>query len=102
MWRHGFQNGDWVVFRRTKFTPHPGPRAKDIQATSHGDDYSYFVDKFWIVDEILPDGSLKVRTRRGKTHVIPPGDQNLRHASWWERLRYRARFLELESSQKPA
>lgn len=101
MWRRSFRQGDWVVFRRIKYTTHPGPRAKDIQATEHGDLYHYFVDKFWIVDEVLDDGRLKLRTRRGKTHVLSADDSNLRHATLWERLRYRARFVELDSAERP-
>jgi hypothetical protein len=101
MWWRSFQQGDWVVFRRTKYTTHPGPRAKDVQATEHGDYYNYFVDKFWIVDEVLADGSLKLRTRRGKTHVVREDDPNLRRATLWERLRYRARFIELNTADRP-
>jgi hypothetical protein len=101
MWWRSFRSGDWVVFRRAKTTTHPGPRARDVQATTHGDDYSYFVDKFWIVDAVLPDGNLLLRTRRGKTHTIRADDPNLRHATLWERLRYRARFIELASTDRP-
>jgi hypothetical protein len=95
MWRRSFRPGDWVVFRRIKFTTHPGPRARDVHATAHGDYYSYFVNKFWIVVKVQDDGALVLRTRRGKTRVVQPNDPNLRHATLWERLFYRARFAEL-------
>lgn len=101
MWLRSFQPGDWVVFRRIKHTTHPGPRARDIHATEHGDNYSYIVDKFWIVDEVLADGRLILRTRRGKTHTVRADDPNLRSATLWERLRYRARFVELKSTDRP-
>ena len=101
MRRRTFHYGDWVVFRRTKFTTHPGPRAQAVEATENGDYYSYFIDKFWIVDEVLPDESVKLRTRRGKTHIVGMGDLSLRHATFWERLRYRARFAQLQSAEPP-
>ena len=101
MWRRSFRLGDCVVFRRVKYTTHPGPRARDVQATAHGDYYNYFVDKLWIVDEVLADGTLMLRTRRGRTHFVRADDPNLRHATLWERLRYRARFVELKSTDRP-
>jgi hypothetical protein len=101
MFRRRFKKGDWVVFRQSKYTAHPGPRAQDVQATEHGDCYNYFVDKYWIVDDILPDGGLRLRTRRGKTHIVRPDDTNLRLASLWDRLRHRTRFIELDQNLVP-
>jgi hypothetical protein len=101
MWRRSFRPGDCVVFRRTKYTTHPGPRAREVQATEHGDYYNYFVDKFWIVDEVLADGTLMLRTRRGRTHLIRVDDPNVRRATLWEHLRFRARFAELKSADRP-
>jgi hypothetical protein len=101
MSRRAFQKGDWVVFRRRKYTTHPGPRAQAVHATAHGDEYSYVVDKFWIVDDVLADGNLLLRTRRGKTHTLRADDPNLRFASFWERLRHRARFIELTTPARP-
>jgi hypothetical protein len=96
MWRRPFKAGDLVVFRRSKHTTHPGRRAQDVEATPHGDLYSYFVEKSWIVERVQDDGKLLLRTRRGKTHVVEPNDPNLRHATLWDRVRYRARFAELK------
>ena len=87
-----FQQGDWVVYRKTKSSVRPGPRAQNVSASEHGDQYTYTVDKFWIVDQILEDGSLRLITRRGKTHVVRPNDPNLHRASWWERMCFRKRF----------
>ena len=95
MWRRAFKPGDLVVFRRWKSTTHPGRRAQDVEATRRGDLYNYFVEKAWIVQSVQADGTLQLRTRRGKTHVLDPNDPNLRHASLWDRVRYRARFAEL-------
>jgi hypothetical protein len=97
MWRRPFEPGDLVIYRRRKATTHPGPRAQDVEATAHGELYDYFVEKSWIVESVQADGMLLLRTRRGKTHVVEPSDPNLRHASLWDRLRYRKRFAELRS-----
>jgi hypothetical protein len=101
MWRRPFKQGDLVVFRRRKHTTHPGPRAQDVEATANGDYYSYFIEKFWIVADVQADGRLLLQTRRGKTHVVGPDDPNLRHATLWDRLRYRARFAQLQSPDRP-
>src|SRR5262245_58381073 len=98
MWRRPFKSGDFVVFRRQKQTTHPGRRAREIEATAHGDLYSYFVEKSWIVKDVQPDGRLLLMTRRGKTHLVDPADPNLRHANLWDWLRYRRRFAELRQS----
>ena len=98
MWWRPFKPGDCVVFRRRKHTTRPGRRAQDVEATAHGDLYSYFVEKPWIVASVQDDGKLLVKTRRGKTHLVDPNDPNLRHASLWDRLRYRTRFAELRGS----
>jgi hypothetical protein len=84
-----------VVFRRAKFTSHPGRRAQGIRPAVNGDDYSYVVEKFWIVSRVLADGKLELQTRRGKTHVIEGDDPNLRHATLWDRLRHRSHFSQL-------
>jgi hypothetical protein len=95
VWRRPFKRGDWVVFRRVKHTTRPGPRARDVHATENGDSYDYIIDKFWIVTEVDADGKLMLQTRRGKTHLVDATDPKLRHASFWDRLRYRARFAQL-------
>jgi hypothetical protein len=98
MFRRQFKKGDLVVYRRLKITTHPGPRAHAVNASPNGDDYNYFVDKFWIVADVLADQSVLLKTRRGKTHVVAQHDLNLRHASLWDRIRYRTRFNELLQS----
>lgn len=89
--------GDWVIYRMTKQSVHPGPRAKDIDPARHGDAYSYRVDKLWVVVDREAD-KVRVRTRRGKEHVVDVGNPNLRLAHWWERLLYRRRFPRVDSS----
>lgn len=92
-----FKQGDWVIYRKTKFTPHPGPRAQDIHPAPGGDDYTYSVDKFWTVAEVLDDGRLVLKTRRGKTHTISPNDPLLRKAGLIERFVYRSRFPQIDA-----
>jgi hypothetical protein len=94
--RPHFKPGDWVIFRKTKQTPHPGKRAENVVPARGGDSYTYTVDKFWIVQEVRDDGTLVLRTRRGKLHIVAPTDLSLRGANWWDRIRYRNRFQAIE------
>jgi hypothetical protein len=93
-----FKAGDLVVYRRMKNTTHPGRRAQEVEAAAHGDTYQYFVEKSWIVERVEGDGNVLLKTRRGKTHVVEPNDPNLRHATLWDRIRYRKRFAELRAT----
>ncbi len=87
-----FLAGDWVIYRKPKHSTKPGPRARDIKPTRYGEDYTYFVTKFWIVEDVLEDGRLRVRTRRGKTHLLDAADRNLRRVPRWQRWLYRKWF----------
>jgi hypothetical protein len=87
-----FRPGDVVVYRKQKYSLHPGPHARDIQPAEHGDYYSYLVEKFWRVASIQPDNRLVVRTRKGKQHTLAANDPHLRRPHWWERLFLRHRF----------
>lgn len=87
-----FQVGDPVIFRTSKFTSHPGPRAKHVTPAPRGEFYEYEVDKFWVVAEVRADGKLRLLTRRGKEHVVAPDDPRLRRAGWWERYWWRDKF----------
>lgn len=100
--RSSFNSGDPVIYRVCKRSTHPGRRAQEIIPASKGDDYSYQVDKFWIVSEIRSDGKLLLRTRRGKAHLVNPDDPMLRHAHWWERWLYRKRFPDAGLSPEVA
>lgn len=94
----GFQPGDVVVYRKHKSSVRPGPNAKDVHPAPHGETYSYSVDKFWRVIDILPDNTLVVLTRRGKQHSVSADDPALRRSYWWERLLFSSRF----PPQKPS
>lgn len=93
-----FQRGDPVIFTKTKFSVHPGPRAEDIAPASHGDSYSYLVKKFWTVLE-SEDGRVLVQTRTGKRHWVDSSDPGLRAPTWWEHFRYRERFPTISESE---
>jgi|JI6StandDraft_1071083.scaffolds.fasta_scaffold26258_4 hypothetical protein len=80
-----FQPNDWVVYTREKHSLSPGPRAKNIAPSPHGELYSYEVDKYWIVREVNGD-ELALQTRKGKSHIVSSSDKRLRKAKWWERL----------------
>jgi hypothetical protein len=92
-----FVAGDWVIYRKPKYSTSPGRRATNITPAPNGELYSYDVEKFWIVQEVLDDGSLRLRTRRGKVHLIDASDPNLRRVAWWKRWFYRHRFREVEA-----
>lgn len=89
-----FRKGDWIVFRKTKFSEHPTPRAIEVTPAKQGDGYSYVVEKYWVVVDTLENGNLVVCTRRGKRHEICPDDFQVRKATLWDRLLRRSRFRE--------
>tara|TARA_R110002049_G_scaffold27321_4_gene94482 strand:- start:21568 stop:21888 length:321 start_codon:yes stop_codon:yes gene_type:complete len=90
--------GDWVIYRKQKVSSSPGPRAKNTTPASKGETYSYVVEKYWVVDELLESGELRIRTRRGKQHIVQPDDPRLRKAKWWHRLLRGDRFRAVEES----
>lgn len=94
-----YNPGDPVVFRKSKASARPGPRAKAVAPSPAGELYSYLVDKYWLVVASQPDGKVTVRTRTGKTHIVDAGNPNLRRARWWERILFRRRFPKPEASQ---
>jgi hypothetical protein len=87
-----FESGDLVIYTLTKQSPHPGPRARSIHPSESGEDYSYVVDKFWMVSRVTDDRQIEIVTRKGKTRTVDVTDPLLRKATWWEKLRYRNRF----------
>lgn len=90
-----FQVDDRIVYRKTKNSVHPGQNARLIAPATNGDEYSYCVDKFWVVASVFPDGTLLAKTRRGKLHRLNPNDPNLRHATFLEVFFDRSRFPSL-------
>ncbi|WP_203328859.1 hypothetical protein [Candidatus Laterigemmans baculatus] len=97
-----YSPGDWVIYRKSKRSAAPGPRAQDVMAAQKGEKYSYVVEKFWIVDAVLPGNQLRLRTRRGKIHQLSSDDPNLRPAGWLKRFLYRNRFREIPTSPEVA
>lgn len=92
--KNDYKPGDPVIFRVTKQSTDPGPRAVDVHPAQSGETYSYQVDKFWTVAEVT-NGQLQLVTRRGKQRSVSRDDLRLRHASWWERWIYGNRFPKL-------
>jgi len=91
-----WKQGDWAVYRMHKSSSSPGQRAKMVNPASSGETYRYTVEKYWIVDRVSADGSLVLRTRRGKRHVISADDANLRRANLFEKLFLRKRFTDFK------
>lgn len=90
--------GDWAVYRKSKRSKSPGPRAANVVAASKGETYTYVVDKFWVVSDVLPGDRLELRTARGKCHVIDSNDPMLRKPTWLQRLIWRSRFRVIEQA----
>lgn len=84
--------GQRVVFAKDKYGEMPGERAQQISASPKGDAYSYIVEKYWVVDEVMDGGVLLLRTRKGKLHHIHQEDPGLRLPTLWERLFLAGRF----------
>lgn len=91
-----WKSGDWAVYRKTKRSTSPGKRATQVIASAKGDAYSYVVDKFWVVERVLPGDRLVLRTARGKQHIIGSDDPNLRHPGLIQRILWRERFRLVE------
>jgi hypothetical protein len=91
MQRH-FKPGQAVIYKKPKRSTHPGMHAKEIYPAPHGEDYSYYVEKYWTVVAVSSGGTVVVFTRRGKVHALDAQDPALREAAWWERLLLRHRF----------
>ncbi len=89
------KRGDLLIYKKQKQSRKPGPRAHSVAAAVQNGLFSYVVDKFWIVEEIHEDGTLEVRTPRGKRHKLDPDDPNVRRATWWQRLRHRSLYRKL-------
>jgi hypothetical protein len=90
--RRVIKPGDWVIYRKRKYSVHPTPHARFVMPASNGDEYSYEVDKFWIVVDVQPDHQIVACTRRGKRVTVNAQDPALWRARWWERLLFRNRF----------
>lgn len=94
-----FRPGDWVIYRKQKISSSPGPRAHRTTAAPKGETYSYLIDKYWAVESVLEDGSLRIRTRRGKQHTVQADDPRLRKARWWQRWLLANRFPRVDATQ---
>jgi hypothetical protein len=89
------QPGDHVIYRKTKHSERPGPRAINVHPTPKGEQYVYEVDKFWVVSQVRDD-SIVLVTRRGKQHVVDRRNPALRRPNLIERWLYKDRFPTLE------
>lgn len=93
--KNQFQPGDLIIYRKTKNGVHPGPRANNVHPAPNGDTYNYTVDKYWLVQKVLDNGTLVATTRRGKQNHLKADDPNLQKANWFQRVLHRSRFSEL-------
>ncbi len=84
--------GQFVIFRKSKTSTRPSPRAKDLRPAKHGDTYTYIIDKFWKVVQVFDDDTIEIETRRGKRNRLSANDPLLRKVYPWERLIFRNRL----------
>ncbi|MEO8270266.1 MAG: hypothetical protein ABI557_11140 [Aureliella sp.] len=89
---HILSVGDQVVFVKSKQSTAPGPRAQQVNPSLKGDQYSYVVEKYWVVVAVHDDASVTLVTRRGKEHRVQLDNPLLRRANLWERFVYARRF----------
>ena len=97
---HPLRAGDLVVFAKEKNSLSPGRRAKEVSPAAKGDEYSYIVEKYWLVKELLDDNRACLVTRRGKQHTVALDDPRLRRPNLWERWVLRDRFPRLDRIPK--
>ena len=96
------KRSDWAIYRKQKTSKTPGPRASAVRPAGKGDSYNYMVDKYWVVEEVMESGEIRLCTRRGKRHVVDVDDPHLRAANWWERFFYRSRFNAIDLTEPDA
>ncbi len=92
--------GDHIVYRKQKASSKPGPRARKIAPSEHGETYWYFVDKYWTVSSVQEDGSIDVVTRRGKVHRLRADDPCLRRSNLVDELLHRQLFPSLPAPRR--
>ena len=100
--------GQVVVYVKDKHGLNPGQRAQDVRPAPGGDLYTYRVEKYWIVEAELESDQgqeLRLRTPRGKIHVVRSSDPHLRRLTlreWlWLRLADRERWKSLHEKAGP-
>lgn len=98
--KNEYKPGDPVIFRVTKESVDPGPRAVEVHPAQSGETYSYQVDKFWTVQKVSQN-AVHLVTRRGKQRIVSKDDIRLRPARWWERWLYADRFPKLSQLSDP-
>jgi len=69
-----------------KFSSSPGQRAINVRPSTGGENYSYEVEKYWEVSDIIDQDHIELMTRTGKRHVVSTDDKRLRLASWLDRI----------------
>lgn len=81
-----YRAGDKVVYVQDQYSSHPGPLAKNVLATIKGELYQYQTEQYWIVQRVLPNGLLEVRTDEQQLRLVAASDAHLRPATLREKL----------------
>lgn len=90
--RRPLRPGVPIVYRVQETSTRPSPDAVDVFPSEHGESYDYLANRYWRVEEVLPDGWIVARTPLMEHQYLRRNDPNLRKASLLERLRHAARF----------
>ncbi len=93
--------GDPVIYRKTKNSSRPGPRARQVYPLERGETYHYVVDKFWKVVDVNDDEyTVDVVTRTGKLHRLAMNDPNLYKPRFLKYLMFRKRFPDMNAIEQ--
>ncbi|MEE9233773.1 MAG: hypothetical protein V3U07_09955 [Nitrospirales bacterium] len=85
--------GDFIIFRKWKSSTSPSPQAKNTYPSQSGEMYSYGIDKYWTVVEVVDDQTIEIETRRGKRHRIEKNPSIMRKAGFLDKLLHKDRFF---------
>lgn len=87
--REDYQPGDHVIYKMPKRSSHPSPRAEQLHASPHGEQYAYVISKGWTVVEVRDDNRIDVVTPGGKHRVLDIDDPLLHKAGLRDELKLR-------------
>lgn len=91
-----FKKGDWVVYRKQKRGAIPTKRAINIHPFEKGEQYSYQIEKFWVVQDVLPDDKVILCTIKGNKKTVNTKDPGLYKASLLQRFFLRNKYRNIE------
>ena len=95
--RRAFSIGAPVIYRQEEVSARPTAAAHDIRPAERGEYYYYSIINYLRVIEVLGDGRIIAVARDHQRLCFWPNDSGLRKARLTERLKYRQRFLRVQT-----